>query len=123
MVLKAISAAEKEPLEMMDLPKPVPGHKEVLVRVSSCGVCHTELDEIEGRIQPKLPIVLGHEVVGRVESLGSGATKFNVGDRVGIAWIHSACGKCHFCRGGNENLCLEFQGTGCHANGGYRWWP
>jgi propanol-preferring alcohol dehydrogenase len=119
MVLKAISAAEKEPLEMMNLPKPVPGPKEVLVRVSSCGVCHTELDEIEGRIQPNLPIVLGHEVVGRVENLGSEATKFNVGDRVGIAWIHSACGKCHFCRGGNENLCLEFQGTGCHANGGY----
>jgi len=119
MVLKEISATEKEPLEMEDLPKPAPGPKEVLVKVSACGVCHTELDEIEGRIQPKLPIVLGHEVVGRVEGFGSGATKFNVGDRVGIAWIHSACGTCHFCRGGNENLCLEFKGTGCHANGGY----
>ena len=119
MVLKEISATEKEPLEMEDLPKPVPGPKEVLVKVSACGVCHTELDEIEGRIQVTLPIVLGHEIVGRVEGFGSGATKFNVGDRVGIAWIHSACGTCHFCRGGNENLCLEFKGTGCHANGGY----
>jgi propanol-preferring alcohol dehydrogenase len=119
MVLKEISAAEKEPLEMMDLPKPVPGPEEVLVRVSTCGVCHTELDEIEGRIQPKLPIVLGHEVVGTVESSGSEATKFSSGDRVGIAWIHSACGKCQFCREGNENLCLEFRGTGCHAHGGY----
>ena len=119
MVLKEISAIEKEPLEMIDLPKPVPGLKEILVKISACGVCHTELDEIEGRIQPKLPIVLGHEIVGRVESLGSEATKFDLGDRVGIAWINSACGKCHFCQGGNENLCLEFQGTGCHVNGGY----
>jgi len=119
MVLKEISAIEKEPLEIMDLPKPVPGPKEILVKISACGVCHTELDEIEGRIQPKLPIVLGHEIVGRVESLGSEVTEFNLGDRVGIAWINSACGKCHFCQGGNENLCLEFQGTGCHVNGGY----
>ena len=119
LVLKEISAAEKEPLEMMDFPKPVPGPDEVLVKVSACGVCHTELDEIEGRIQPKLPMVLGHEIVGTVKSAGSEATKFSSGDRVGIAWIHSACGKCQFCRGGNENLCLEFQGTGCHAHGGY----
>ena len=113
------SAIEKEPLEMIDLPKPVPGPQEILVKVSACGVCHTELDEIEGRIQPKLPIVLGHEIVGTVKSLGPGVTKYHLGDRVGIAWIHSACGKCHFCRKGNENLCLEFQGTGCHVNGGY----
>jgi propanol-preferring alcohol dehydrogenase len=119
MVLKEISAIEKEPLEMIDLPKPVPGPQEILVKVSACGVCHTELDEIEGRIQPKLPIVLGHEIVGTVKSLGPGVSKFHLGDRVGIAWIHSACGKCHFCRKGNENLCLEFQGTGCHVNGGY----
>jgi propanol-preferring alcohol dehydrogenase len=119
MVLREISAIEKEPLEMMDLPKPVPGAKEILVRISACGVCHTELDEIEGRVQPKLPIVLGHEIVGEVESSGSEATKFNLGDRVGIAWINSACGKCRFCQRGNENLCLEFRGTGCHANGGY----
>jgi len=119
MVLREISPIEREPLEMMDLPKPVPGPQEVLVRISACGVCHTELDEIEGRIQPKLPIVLGHEIVGRVEMLGSEVTKFTTEDRVGIAWIHSACGTCRFCRGGNENLCLEFQGTGCHVNGGY----
>ena len=119
MVLKKVSAIEKEPLEMIDWPNPVPGQKEILVKISACGVCHTELDEIEGRIQPNLPIILGHEVVGKVESFGSGVTKFNLGDRVGIAWINSACGKCHFCREGNENLCLEFRGTGCHANGGY----
>jgi propanol-preferring alcohol dehydrogenase len=119
MVLKGVSPIEKAPLEMMDLPGPFPGPNEILVKVSACGVCHTELDEIEGRIQPKLPIILGHEIVGRVEGFGSEAKKFNLGDRVGIAWINSACGKCHFCQGGNENLCLEFQGTGCHRNGGY----
>lgn len=119
MVLKGVSPIERAPLEMMDLPDPFPGPNEILVKVSACGVCHTELDEIEGRIQPRLPIILGHEIVGRVEGFGSEAKKFNLGDRVGIAWINSACGKCHFCKEGNENLCLEFQGTGCHRNGGY----
>jgi len=119
MVLKEISPIEKEPLKMIELPDPVPGTKEILVKISACGVCHTELDEIEGRLPPKLPIVLGHQIIGRVDKLGQGATKFNLGDRVGIAWINSACGKCHFCRDGKENLCMEFQGTGCHANGGY----
>ena len=119
MVLKGISPIEKEPLKMMDLPDPVPGSKEILIKISACGVCHTELDEIEGRLPPKLPIVLGHQIVGKVVKLGRGAIKFNLGDRVGVAWIHSACGRCHFCKEGRENLCLEFQGTGCHVNGGY----
>jgi propanol-preferring alcohol dehydrogenase len=119
MVLKEISPVEKEPLRMTDLPDPIPGPKEILIKISACGVCHTELDEIEGRLPPKLPIVLGHQIVGRIENLGPGATRFNLKDRVGIAWIHSACGKCYFCQNGNENLCFEFQGTGCHANGGY----
>jgi propanol-preferring alcohol dehydrogenase len=118
-ILKEISPVENRPLELIDLPIPQPRTKEILVRISACGVCHTELDEIEGRLQPKLPIILGHEIVGEVESLGSGATRFRVGDRVGIAWIYSACGKCHFCKEGYENLCYEFQGTGCQANGGY----
>ena len=111
---------KKEPLEMAELPDPVPGSGQILVKVSTCGVCHTELDEIEGRlIPPKLPIVLGHEIIGRIESLGAGVTKFKAGDRVGIAWIYSSCGKCKFCRRGNENLCDQFQATGLHANGGY----
>jgi len=104
---------------MENLPDPVPGPGEILVKVSVCGVCHTELDEIEGRLQPKLPVVLGHQVVGKVAALGSGAKRFQLGDRVGIAWIYSACGKCRFCRRGDENLCSDFKGTGCHANGGY----
>lgn len=119
MVLKEISPIEKEPLKMMDLPDPVPGFKEILIKVSACGVCHTELDEIEGRLPPKLPIVLGHQVVGEVVTSGPSALKFNSGDRVGVAWIHSACGKCHFCKEGKENLCPEFRGTGCHVDGGY----
>lgn len=118
-ILKEISPVENRPLELIDLPIPQPRTKEIIVRISACGVCHTELDEIEGRLQPNLPIILGHEIVGEVESLGSGATKFRVGDRVGIAWIYSACGKCHFCKEGYENLCYEFKGTGCQANGGY----
>ncbi len=119
MMLKRTSPIENEPLELEDLPIPQPNSKQILVKILACGVCHTELDEIEGRLEARLPIILGHEVVGTVESLGSGATKFRPGDRVGIAWINSACGKCEFCRQGNENLCPEFLGTGCHANGGY----
>jgi len=119
MVLKEISPIENGPLKMEELPDPVPGPKEILVKISACGICHTELDEIEGRLPPKLPIVPGHQIVGRIEGLGSGATKFVLGDRVGIAWIHSACGRCSFCKEGLENLCSEFRATGCHAHGGY----
>lgn len=119
MLLREISPVEKEPLQWVELPTPAPGPREILVKVSACGICHTELDEIEGRLPPNLPIILGHEIVGRVQRLGSGVTKFAQGDRVGIAWIHSACGRCQFCQSGNENLCREFKGTGCYAHGGY----
>src|SRR4030043_2324467 len=119
MILKETMPIEKEPLQWVDVPAPSPEPKEVLVKVSAGGTCHTERDEIEGRLQPNLPIILGHEIVGRVEGLGAGVTKLAQGDRVGIAWINSACGKCQFCQGGNENLCNEFKGTGCHAHGGY----
>jgi propanol-preferring alcohol dehydrogenase len=122
MVLNKLCSLEenKTPLELVDLPDPVPGEKEILVKVSACGVCHTELDEIEGRTPPPhLPIVLGHQVVGRVEETGRKASAFEPGDRVGIAWIYSACGKCKFCLEGNENLCRDFKATGRDANGGY----
>jgi len=108
------------PLNLVDWPDPLPREKEILVRTAACGICHTELDEIEGRTPPpRLPIILGHQVVGRVEKTGSGAGRFKIGDRVGIAWIHSSCGKCKFCMAGNENLCPEFQATGRDAQGGY----
>ena len=119
MILKKIAPVEEEPLQLEDVPTPQPGPGQIRVKISACGICHTELDEIEGRLQPRLPIILGHEIVGIVDGLGYGANKFKLGNRVGIAWINSACGRCHFCREGNENLCSEFQGTGCDANGGY----
>lgn len=118
-ILKEISPMERRPLQLITLPIPKPGAREILVRISACGVCHTELDEIEGRLKPELPVILGHEIVGKVEKPGSEVTKFKIGDRVGVAWIHSACGKCRFCKEGKENLCSEFEGTGCQANGGY----
>jgi propanol-preferring alcohol dehydrogenase len=120
MVLKKISLVEEKPLELVDLPKPVPESKQILVKVSACGVCHTELDEIEGRVPPsRFPMVLGHEIVGKVEDLGPGVTKFKEGDRVGIAWINWACGECSFCRKGEENLCDKAKWTGKDVNGGY----
>ena len=122
MVLKGISSFKenREPLQMLDLPVPIPGNREVLIKVSTCGVCHTELDEIEGRIPPpRFPIVLGHQVVGRVAETGKGADRFNTGDRVGIGWIYSSCGKCEFCLQGDENLCEGFKATGRDADGGY----
>jgi len=118
-ILRRIAPVEEKPLELVELPIPEPGDRQILVKVLACGVCHTELDEIEGRLRPKLPIILGHEIVGRVEKLGPRVTKFNPGDRVGIAWINSACGSCRFCREGNENLCPEFKATGCDVDGGY----
>ncbi|MFO7996948.1 MAG: zinc-dependent alcohol dehydrogenase family protein [Dehalococcoidia bacterium] len=120
MVLKKISSAEEKPLELVDLAEPVPAAGQILIRVSACGVCHTELDEIEGRVPPpKFPIILGHEIVGRVESLGPGAGKFQKGDRVGIAWINWACGRCSFCLRSEENLCDSAKWTGKDADGGY----
>jgi len=113
-------AENKTPLTLVNLPDPVPGEKEILVKVLACGVCHTELDEIEGRTPPPhLPVVLGHQVVGRVEDTGGRTRVFKIGDRVGIAWIYSACGKCKFCLEGSENLCDDFKATGRDANGGY----
>jgi propanol-preferring alcohol dehydrogenase len=122
MVLKQLSAIadNKNPLALVDMPDPVLRDNEILLKVSTCGVCHTELDEIEGRTPPpKLPVILGHQIVGRVDTTGAAVTKFSKGDRVGIAWIHSACGRCHFCRSGCENLCERFMATGRDAHGGY----
>jgi propanol-preferring alcohol dehydrogenase len=122
MVLKKLCNLKenKSPLELVDMPVPVEAEDEILVKVSACGVCHTELDEIEGRTPPlKFPVILGHQIIGRVENRGSKANKFMIGDRVGIAWIHSACGKCTFCHEGRENLCDEFKATGRDAEGGY----
>jgi len=122
MVLKGISSFRdnKTPLELVHMPVPVPEEGEILVKVSACGVCHTELDEIEGRTPPPaFPIVPGHQVVGMVAGMGKKATSFSMGDRVGIGWIFSACGRCDACIEGNENVCDEFMATGRDAHGGY----
>jgi propanol-preferring alcohol dehydrogenase len=122
MVLNRITNLRENtaPLELVDFPKPAPGDRELLVKVSVCGVCHTELDEIEGRTPPSFfPIVLGHQVVGQAVETGKGVSIFKVGDRIGIAWIHSACGKCKHCLEGNDNLCEKFQASGRDAHGGY----
>jgi alcohol dehydrogenase, propanol-preferring len=111
---------EANPLRLADLPIPVPRDHELLIRVSTCGVCHTELDEIEGRTPPpRFPIIPGHQVVGRVVEKGSLAARFSIGDRVGIAWINSSCGICPFCLRGDENLCDRFRATGRDVHGGY----
>jgi alcohol dehydrogenase, propanol-preferring len=122
MVLDALGPIEQNstPLRLSERPDPVPDDGELLLKVQTCGVCHTELDEIEGRTPPpELPIVLGHQVVGRVESIGSSCHIFRPGDRVGVAWIYSACGTCEFCKRGEENLCDQFRATGRDAHGGY----
>jgi len=122
MVLTKITDLKKDknPLELKDMPKPTPGEHELMLKVKTCGVCHTELDEIEGRTPPhRLPIILGHQIVGQVEQAGGKVSRFKPGDRVGVAWIFSACGKCKFCRSGRENLCPDFRATGRDANGGY----
>lgn len=109
---------ENQPLKLIEVPTPKPGEGEILIKIKACGVCHTEIDEIEGRTPPpEFPVVPGHQAVGNVEI--SGSDFFKPGERVGVAWIYSACGKCEYCLSGQENLCPDFVATGRDANGGY----
>ncbi len=122
MVLNGLHDLEKsdKPLLLTELPIPEPKPGEVLLKVLTCGVCHTELDEIEGRTPPPVfPVVLGHQVVGSVIRQGENAQLHELGTRVGVGWIFSACGNCEYCLSGNENLCSEFKATGRDFNGGY----
>jgi alcohol dehydrogenase, propanol-preferring len=128
MILKSLGEVKPpdSPLHLVQHQEPDPAPGEVLLRVKRCGVCHTELDEIEGRTPPpQLPVVLGHQVVGIVESDSSlsesqrQAAGLHIGQRVGVAWIASACGHCQYCLAGQENLCPEFKATGRDIDGGY----
>lgn len=108
------------PLELLEIPTPKPAEREVLIRVLACGVCHTDMDEVEGRVMPcSFPIVPGHQVVGIVEESGPGAKNFNAGDMVGVGWIGGACGECEHCGSGRENLCGNFIATGRDRDGGF----
>lgn len=122
MVLESLGGriSEKDVLRLVERPDLEPGPGEILLRVRACGVCHTELDEIEGRTPPpELPVVPGHQAVGEVAARGEQADRFATGDRVGVAWIYRACGECDFCRRGRENLCPYFVATGRDVDGGY----
>jgi propanol-preferring alcohol dehydrogenase len=118
--LRTPAKVEKNPLEYSEFPDPSPGPGEVLVRVKVCGVCRTDLHVIEGELPPKKsPVIPGHQVVGAIEKLGTGAKRFALGTRVGIAWLHKTDGTCEYCRRGEENLCDEPLFTGYSVNGGY----
>ena len=122
MMLTKISdlKTNKMPLSPVETEIPKINKNEALIKVSACAVCHTELDEIEGRIRPiNLPVIPGHQIVGKVVETGSEVNRLRIGDRVGIGWINSACGKCEYCKSGLENLCADFVATGKDVNGGY----
>jgi propanol-preferring alcohol dehydrogenase len=120
MLLRAAAPAETNPLEPADLPDPVPGPGQVRLRVAACGVCHTDLHEVEGDLPlPRMPLIVGHQIVGRVDARGEGARRFAPGSRVGVPWLHSTCGRCAACRRGEENLCDQARFTGYHVDGGY----
>lgn len=113
-------SSDEQPLSLVDLPKPKAGKGELLIKVKMCGICHTEIDEIEGRTAPPdYPVVPGHQAVGVIEQHHGHRKDIRPGDRVGIGWIYSACGKCEYCQTGNENLCARFLATGRDRDGGY----
>jgi propanol-preferring alcohol dehydrogenase len=118
--LSAAAPIATRPLVAVERPDPVPGAREVRVRVSACGCCRTDLHVVEGDLElSRLPIVPGHQVVGRVDALGDDCTRLALGDRVGVPWLHRTCGVCEFCRRGEENLCVAADFTGWTVDGGY----
>ncbi|MCS7303560.1 MAG: zinc-dependent alcohol dehydrogenase family protein [Thermoguttaceae bacterium] len=120
MVLERVDRIENNPLRLMELPIPELQAGYVRVRVRACAICRTDLHVIEGELPgAKLPVVPGHQVVGQVEALGPNCRRFQLGERVGIAWLRQTCGQCEFCRTGKENLCEAARFTGYHADGGY----
>ncbi len=120
MVLRHPKPVFEGPLVQSHLPAPTLEPGTILIKIRRCGVCHTDLHEVEGELPPpKLPIVPGHQVVGQVEALGEGVTAFAKGDRVGVPWLYSSCGQCEFCLRGEENLCRDARFTGYHVDGGY----
>ncbi|HXH85845.1 MAG TPA: alcohol dehydrogenase catalytic domain-containing protein, partial [Nitrospira sp.] len=120
MVLTATKEVATHPLQSHDVPIPRPEMGQVLVRLTVCGICRTDLHVIEGELErPKLPLIPGHQAVGIVQQIGSGVRERTVGERVGIAWLQGTCGQCDFCLSGRENLCLAARFTGYQVDGGY----
>jgi propanol-preferring alcohol dehydrogenase len=120
MLLKAPRPIEGKPLVMAEVEKPTPGPQEVRLKIITCGICHTDLHIVEGELpSKKLSVIPGHQIVGVVESVGKKVTRFRVGDKVGVAWLNSSCGKCEFCLKGKENLCEKARFTGYDVDGGY----
>ncbi len=120
MVLHEPKDITQKPLQLEDIPVPEPGPGQIRIKVTACGVCHTDLHTVEGDLPlPKLPLVPGHEVVGVVDKLGEGVTKFQVGEKAGAVWLYRTCGTCRYCRSGRENLCEHAMFTGYHVDGGY----
>jgi propanol-preferring alcohol dehydrogenase len=120
MVLKSPAPIDSSPLELRETDVPQPQAGQIRVRVLACGICRTDLHVIEAELpQHKKQIIPGHQIVGVVDQLGAGATRFNIGDRVGIAWLGSTCGECRYCRSGRENLCPNARFTGYDEDGGY----
>jgi len=115
-----VLAEPRTPLEWREVSLPDPGPGQVRVKVAACGVCRTDLHVVDGELtEPKLPIIPGHEIVGRVDALGAGVTSFRIGDRVGIPWLGHTCGHCAYCMSGHENLCDAPRFTGYQIDGGY----
>ena len=111
---------ETEPLKIEDVPAPEPGPKQIRIKVDFCGVCRTDLHVVEGELPPvKLPVIVGHQVVGRVEKVGDGVEGFKVGDAAGLPWLGWTCGECEFCKKGLENLCERIKFFGYSLDGGY----
>ena len=120
MQLSQTAPIEEKPLKLVDLEVPEPREGQVRVKVSVCGVCHTDLHTVEGDLDlPVLPIVPGHEIVGVIDKVGDGVSEERVGERVGVPWLYETCGRCEFCAEGRENLCPDARFTGYHENGGY----
>ena len=120
MILNKPKPAHDHPLSEANIPKPRPGQKELLLKVSACGLCHTDLHTVEGELPlPKLPLVPGHQIVARVEDLGPGASRFKIGDRIGVPWLYRTCGECAYCRRDLENMCENIKFTGYDVDGGY----
>jgi alcohol dehydrogenase, propanol-preferring len=119
-ILRTPGRVDERPLQLADLPTPAPREDELLVRVSACGICRTDLHVVEGELPvQRSPLIPGHQIVGRVSALGSRVENFSLDDRIGVAWLNRTCGKCGFCLSGRENLCEQALFTGWSVDGGY----